>query len=183
MSPTFWNHYIWEVCFPTSRIATQNYLTVKFRLAFYIQLCRFYVFHYYCIVFHYISSIIFRTFKTLLFVLALPLTVIIIINILILNHYPESQVITRKAMIYVVMFVCHLLPNLSNVPSDMKSRISSSYTLNSCPGVYDKRWAPHLLCSACLNGLRAWRYKRLREIPFAVTMIWRVANNHFSDCY
>ncbi|XP_076043843.1 uncharacterized protein LOC143026937 [Oratosquilla oratoria] len=50
-------------------------------------------------------------------------------------------------------------------------------------GDQDKSWAPHIICSACSNGLRDWLNKRKRAMPFAVPMIWREPKDHFTDCY
>lgn len=50
-------------------------------------------------------------------------------------------------------------------------------------GDQDKLWAPHVICSACSNGLRDWYNKRKKSMPFAIPMIWREPKDHLSDCY
>lgn len=47
----------------------------------------------------------------------------------------------------------------------------------------DKTWAPHIICSACSNGLRDWLNRRKPSMPFAIPMIWRVPRDHLADCY
>ena len=41
-------------------------------------------------------------------------------------------------------------------------------------GDQEKKWAPHIICSACSNGLRDWLNGRKASMPFAIPMIWRV---------
>jgi len=47
----------------------------------------------------------------------------------------------------------------------------------------DKKWAPHVCCQSCCNGLRDWFSGRRRSIPFAVPMIWQEPRDHVTDCY
>ena len=50
-------------------------------------------------------------------------------------------------------------------------------------GDQDKRWAPHTTCSTCLEQLRKWSKGQLKQLPFAIPMIWREPTNHYNDCY
>lgn len=53
-----------------------------------------------------------------------------------------------------------------------------------CPlGDQDKAWAPHIICTACSNGLRDWLNRRKTSMPFAIPMIWREPRDHHADCY
>ena len=47
----------------------------------------------------------------------------------------------------------------------------------------DKKWAPHVCCQSCCNGLRDWFSGRRSSMPFAVPMIWREPRDHITDCY
>ena len=57
-------------------------------------------------------------------------------------------------------------------------------TYFGCPlGDQDKVWAPHIICTACSNGLRDWLNRRKTSMPFAIPMIWREPRDHHADCY
>jgi hypothetical protein len=49
-------------------------------------------------------------------------------------------------------------------------------------GDQDKDWAPHVICTACSNGLRDSINKKKTAIPFAVLRKWREPKNHVGDC-
>jgi len=50
-------------------------------------------------------------------------------------------------------------------------------------GDQEKKWAPHIICSACSNGLHDWLNGRKASMRFAIPVIWRVPRDHHSDCY
>ncbi|GFS62727.1 uncharacterized protein TNCV_3201771 [Trichonephila clavipes] len=47
----------------------------------------------------------------------------------------------------------------------------------------DKSWAPHVVCSVCVEELRQWFQLKKKSFRFAVPMIWREPQNHSDDCY
>lgn len=47
----------------------------------------------------------------------------------------------------------------------------------------DKSWAPHKVCSICVEELRQWFHGRKKSFRFGIPMIWREARNHSDDCY
>lgn len=50
-------------------------------------------------------------------------------------------------------------------------------------GDQDKSWAPHRVCSGCVEGLRSWSKGKVKSFRFGVPMIWREPRNHSDDCY
>ena len=50
-------------------------------------------------------------------------------------------------------------------------------------GDQDKTWAPHKVCSVCVEGLRQWTKGTKQSFSFGVPMIWREPKNHGDDCY
>ncbi|GFT87555.1 uncharacterized protein TNCV_3759931 [Trichonephila clavipes] len=46
----------------------------------------------------------------------------------------------------------------------------------------DKSWAPHVVCSVCVEELRQW-FKGKKSFRFAVAMIWKELKNQSDDCY
>ncbi|GFV20884.1 uncharacterized protein TNCV_353581 [Trichonephila clavipes] len=50
-------------------------------------------------------------------------------------------------------------------------------------GDQDKSWAPHVVCSVCVEELRHWFQGKKKSFRFAVPMIWREPKNHSDDCY
>jgi hypothetical protein len=49
-------------------------------------------------------------------------------------------------------------------------------------GDQDKRWAPHICCVPCVRLLREW-VNGSRQMPFAVSMVWREPKDHSPNCY
>ena len=53
-----------------------------------------------------------------------------------------------------------------------------------CPlGDQDKAWAPHIICTACSNGLRDMLNRRKTSMPFTIPVICREPRDHHADCY
>jgi hypothetical protein len=50
-------------------------------------------------------------------------------------------------------------------------------------GDQDKTWAPHKVCSICVEDLRLWSKGKKKSFRFGVPMIWRQPPNHGDDCY
>ncbi|GFW51877.1 uncharacterized protein TNCV_1188081 [Trichonephila clavipes] len=50
-------------------------------------------------------------------------------------------------------------------------------------GDQDKSWAPHVVCSVCVEKLRQCFKGKTKSFHFAVPMIWREPKNHSDDCY
>ena len=50
-------------------------------------------------------------------------------------------------------------------------------------GDQDKSWAPHKVCSICVEELRQWSQRKKQSLNFGITMIWREPKNHSDDCY
>ncbi|GFU90858.1 uncharacterized protein TNCV_4921911 [Trichonephila clavipes] len=50
-------------------------------------------------------------------------------------------------------------------------------------GDQDTSWAPHVVCSVCVEELRQWFKGKKKSFHFAVPMIWRQPKNHSDDCY
>lgn len=50
-------------------------------------------------------------------------------------------------------------------------------------GDQDKSWAPHRVCSSCVEGLRMWSKRKVKSFRFGVPMIWREPRDHSDDCY
>lgn len=50
-------------------------------------------------------------------------------------------------------------------------------------GDQDKSWAPHIVCSVCVEELRQWSQGKKKSFRFGVPMIWREPKNHSNDCY
>lgn len=50
-------------------------------------------------------------------------------------------------------------------------------------GDQDKTWAPHTVCSTCVEELRKWTKGKMKSFRFGVPMIWREPQNHSDDCY
>jgi len=50
-------------------------------------------------------------------------------------------------------------------------------------GDQDKNWAPHTVCSICLEELRQWSNGKKQSLRFGIPMIWREPKNHSDDCY
>ena len=49
-------------------------------------------------------------------------------------------------------------------------------------GDQDKSWAPHICCVPCVRLLRGW-INGLRQMPFAVSTVWREPKDHSPNCY
>ena len=47
----------------------------------------------------------------------------------------------------------------------------------------DKKWAPHIVCKACVEHLRQWTQGSRKAVTFGIPMIWREPKNHNDDCY
>jgi hypothetical protein len=45
-----------------------------------------------------------------------------------------------------------------------------------------KTWAPHKVCSVCVEDLRLWSKCKKNSFRFGVPMIWRQPPNHGGDC-
>ncbi|GFX80346.1 uncharacterized protein TNCV_3930991 [Trichonephila clavipes] len=65
------------------------------------------------------------------------------------------------------------------------ANIIGEFSLNygSFMGDQDKSWAPHVVCSVCVEELRQWFKGKKKSFHFAVPMIWREPKNHRDDCY
>lgn len=50
-------------------------------------------------------------------------------------------------------------------------------------GDQDKTWAPHKVCSICVEELRQWTNCTKKSFRFGIPMIWREPKNHSDDCY
>lgn len=50
-------------------------------------------------------------------------------------------------------------------------------------GDQDRNWAPHIVCSICVEELRQWTKGEKKAMRFGVPMIWREQKNHSDDCY
>jgi hypothetical protein len=50
-------------------------------------------------------------------------------------------------------------------------------------GDQGKSWAPHKMCSVCVEELRQWSKGKKKSFRFGVPMIWREPRNHSDDCY
>lgn len=50
-------------------------------------------------------------------------------------------------------------------------------------GDQDKPFAPHICCKSCVEGLRAWKNKTRKSLPFGIPMVWREGKDHTTDCY
>src|SRR6218665_1275074 len=50
-------------------------------------------------------------------------------------------------------------------------------------GDQDKSWAPHRVCSTCVDGLCMWAKGKLESFCFEVPMTWMETRNHSDDCY
>ena len=50
-------------------------------------------------------------------------------------------------------------------------------------GSKDKKWAPHMCCTACSSKLNAWVNGKGCCMLLGVPMVWKVPSNHSTDCY
>lgn len=50
-------------------------------------------------------------------------------------------------------------------------------------GNQDKPWAPHKVCSICVEELRQWSQGKKQSFRFGIPMVWREPKNHSDDCY
>jgi hypothetical protein len=50
-------------------------------------------------------------------------------------------------------------------------------------GDQDKPWAPHTVCSVCIEDLRNWTKGKKKALRFGIPMVWRQPINHIDDCY
>ena len=50
-------------------------------------------------------------------------------------------------------------------------------------GDQDKSWAPHQVCTTCVETLRSWSQGKNAKLKFGVPMVWREPKNHADDCY
>jgi hypothetical protein len=50
-------------------------------------------------------------------------------------------------------------------------------------GDQGKSWAPHKVCSVCVEELRQWSNGKKTSFGFGVPMTWREPRNHSDDCY
>ena len=50
-------------------------------------------------------------------------------------------------------------------------------------GDQDKSWAPHKVCTTCVETLRCWSQGKNAKLQFGVPMVWRESKNHVHDCY
>ena len=50
-------------------------------------------------------------------------------------------------------------------------------------GDQDKIWAPHQVCTTCVETLRSWSQGKNAKLKFGVPMVWREPKNHVDDCY
>lgn len=50
-------------------------------------------------------------------------------------------------------------------------------------GDQDKNWAPHKVCTTCVETLRSWSQGKNAKLKFGVPMVWREPKNHLDDCY
>ena len=50
-------------------------------------------------------------------------------------------------------------------------------------GDQDKSWAPHQVCTTCVETLRSWSQGKNAKLKFGVPMVWREPKNHVDDCY
>lgn len=50
-------------------------------------------------------------------------------------------------------------------------------------GDQSRPWAPHTVCSVCVEDLRNWTKGKKQSLRFGIPMVWREAQNHSTDCY
>ena len=50
-------------------------------------------------------------------------------------------------------------------------------------GDQDKSWAPHKVCSICVEELRQWFQGKKQPLRYGIPMVWREPKNHSDDCY
>ena len=50
-------------------------------------------------------------------------------------------------------------------------------------GDQDKKWAPHICYNRCRTSLPFWLDGKRKQMPFAVTMVWREQSDHVTNCY
>ena len=50
-------------------------------------------------------------------------------------------------------------------------------------GDQDKSWAPHKVCSICVEELRQWFQGKKQSLRYEIPMVWREPKNHSDDCY
>nr|CAI5836840.1 unnamed protein product [Callosobruchus analis] len=49
--------------------------------------------------------------------------------------------------------------------------------------LYNKQWAAHVCCVSCSVSLVQWMNGKRKNMPFAVSMVWRGPTYHLDDCY
>ena len=50
-------------------------------------------------------------------------------------------------------------------------------------GDQDKKWAAHICCNRCRTSLLFWLDGKQKQMPFAVSIVWREQSDHVTDCY
>ena len=50
-------------------------------------------------------------------------------------------------------------------------------------GQKDKKWAPPVVCKACVERLRQWTSGTRKSMGFGIQMVWREPSKHIDDCY
>ena len=50
-------------------------------------------------------------------------------------------------------------------------------------GDQDKSWAPHTVCTTCVQTLKSWSQGKKAKLKFCVPKVWREPKNHVDDCY
>ena len=68
----------------------------------------------------------------------------------------------------------------------INSRIKFAYNKHyfGCQiGDQDKKWAPYICCNCCRTSLLFWLDGKQKQMPFAVSMVWREQSDHVTDCY
>lgn len=50
-------------------------------------------------------------------------------------------------------------------------------------GDQSRPWAPHTVCSVCVEDLRNWIKRKKQSLHFGIPMVWREPQNHSTDCY
>jgi hypothetical protein len=50
-------------------------------------------------------------------------------------------------------------------------------------GDQDNLWAPHTVCSVCVEDLRNWTKGKKKTLQFGIPNVWRQPINHVEGCY
>ena len=77
---------------------------------------------------------------------------------------------------------CFTLPRQRRNINSFVKRIYLAY-FGVPLGDQDKSWAPHQVCTTCVETLRSWSQGKNAKLKFGVPMVWREPKNHVDDCY